>query len=254
VRKREWIQGILLVLLGLFFLDLSITGRVYYYINERFGWLVWVASFVFLLLGSLNIVSLLRTRTHTEHDHSEHEEHHYHDHNHVHSAPSWVVLGILAFPLMLGILVPARPLSAAAIGSDGVGTSFTGVQGGATQLNIAPTERNVLDWIRAFNSTDNLNEFSGQPADLIGFVYRDIRLQNKPLFMVARFTVSCCTADASAIGVRVLSDDADKFAQDSWVHVTGKFSIQDIDGTQTPVLIAENIEPTDIPDHPYLYP
>ncbi len=99
-----------------------------------------------------------------------------------------------------------------------------------------------------------MDQFKGQTANLVGFVYRDIRLQDKPLFMVARFTISCCVADASAIGVTVQSDKAATFAQDSWVKVTGTFDIQDIDGRKTPVLIAQTIESTNQPEHPYLYP
>ena len=108
--------------------------------------------------------------------------------------------------------------------------------------------------MKAFNESDNADEFNGQLADLIGFVYRDIRFKDKPLFMVARFTVACCVADASAIGVTVQSNDAAKFTPDSWVHVKGKFQTQTQDGQKTPVLIADSIEPTNQPEHPYLYP
>jgi uncharacterized membrane protein YcgQ (UPF0703/DUF1980 family) len=47
---------------------------------------------------------------------------------------------------------------------------------------------------------------------------------------------------------------AQKLSQDSWVRVAGTFDIQDIKGQITPVLIAETIEPTNQPEHPYLYP
>jgi uncharacterized membrane protein YcgQ (UPF0703/DUF1980 family) len=52
----------------------------------------------------------------------------------------------------------------------------------------------------------------------------------------------------------VQTKDAEKFTQDSWVHVKGKFQIQTFDGQRTPILIADSIEVTGQPAHPYLYP
>jgi len=272
VTTRKWVQSLLLFVMGLYFLDNMISGRIANYVNnDRFGWLSWMATAIFLVLGLGGIYSLLRERsTQTSHeheheyihDHDDHDHEHVHDHDHDHdghnhgAAPSWPILALISVPLVVGLAVPAKPLGAAAIGTSGVSTSFSAIQGsGATaQLAVAPTDRNVLDWVKAFNNSDNVDEFSGQPADLIGFVYRDIRFKDKPQFMVARFTISCCVADASAIGVIVQSNDAAKFTPDSWVHVKGKFQVQSIDGQKTPVLIADSIDPTNQPDHPYLYP
>ena len=262
VTTRKWIQSLLLFVMGLYFLDNMLSGRISNYVNsDRFGWLSWMATAIFLVLGLGGIYNLLKERrAEADHDH-EHDDHD-HDHEHIHeghdhgAAPSWPILALIAVPLVVGLAVPAKPLGAAAIGTSGVSTSFSAVQGsgGSTQLTVAPTDRNALDWVKAFNNSDNVDEFSGQQADLIGFVYRDIRFKDKPQFMVARFTISCCVADASAIGVIVQSNDAAKFTPDSWIHVKGKFTVQTIDGQKTPVLVADSIDPTNQPDHPYLYP
>ncbi len=276
MRTRKWIQSLLLLCLGLYFLDNMLSGRIFFYINERFGWLSWIATGIFLALGVVGIVDLLRERrkehTHDEHDHAAHDHdecEHEHDHaddhgqaghdhaGHQHgAAPSWPILALVGLPLILGLVVPAKPLGASAVGSNGVSTSFSVVQGSAntTQLSVAPTDRNVLDWVRAFNSASSVEEFNGQQADLIGFVYRDVRFKDAAQFMVARFTISCCVADATAIGVVVQSPDAARLDQDSWVHVKGKFQVQNVDGQQTPVLVADSLEPTNQPEHPYLYP
>jgi putative membrane protein len=264
IRTRKWIRAVLLLFLGLYLFDNILTGRIYYYINERFALFTWAAVAILLTMGIVSIVDLLREpRTNTdgphdhepthEHDHESHE--HGHDHQHG-TAPSWLVLGILALPLALGILVPVKPLGAFAVGSSGVSTSFSGLQSGgtSTQFSVAPQDRNVLDWVRAFNATTNVDEFNGQQGDLVGFVYRDIRFKDSAQFMLARFTVSCCVADASAIGVIVQAKDVDKIKQDSWVQVKGKFQVQTFDGQRTPILIADSVEVTGQPAHPYLYP
>ncbi len=262
MRTRQWLQSILLLLLGLYFLQNLLTGRVYFYINERFGWLSGIAAAIFVALGVVGVADLLRARrvahAHGDEEHDGPAHHHEHTHaDHQHGAgPSWAVLLIIALPLALGVLAPAKPLGASAVGSSGVSTSFSTVQGSGTttRFNVSPTERNILDWVRVFNSTANVDEFSGQQADLVGFVYRDIRFNDETHFMVARFTVSCCVADASAIGVIVQSPDGTKLAQDSWVHVKGKFQVKDFDGQRTPILLADSVELTNQPEHPYLYP
>jgi putative membrane protein len=262
---RKWLQALLLLGLGFYFLDNMLTGRVYFYINERFGWLSWLATVIFLVLGIINIYDLLRERRnaqiqiHDAHDHEAHDHHdHAHDHGHQHGlAPSWGILGLVALPLVLGLAIPAKPLGAAAIDSSGISTSFSAVQGSGsttTQFALASTDRNVLDWVRAFNSTENLNEFNGQEADLVGFVYRDVRFKDPTQFMIARFTISCCVADASAIGVYAQYPDAAKLTQDGWVHIKGHFTIQQFEGQATPILVADLVEPTNQPQHPYLYP
>ncbi len=261
MRLRKWLQSVLLLGLGLYFLENMLTGRIYFYINERFGWLSWIATTIFLTLGVIGILELRRqsVEDHADPDHEEHdrdhEEHAHAGHQHG-TAPAWPILGLVAVPLVLGLLVPAKPLGASAVGTSGVSTSFSGIQGSGstTQLDTAPTDRNVLDWVRVFNSSANLDEVSGQQADVIGFVYRDIRFKDTSQFMVARFAISCCVADASAIGVITQWPKAATLAQDSWVHVKGKFAIQTFDGQRTPILVVDSLEPTNQPDHPYLYP
>jgi len=268
LRSRRWIQAVILLCLGLYFLDNMLSGRVYYYINQRFGWLTWLATVTFLVLGVMGLLDLIReqrSQSHEhahdahDHDHAAHEQHDHHHHHHDHdhgSAPSWVRLGIVSIPLMLGVLIPAKPLGAAAVGSNGVSTTFSSLPGtgSSTQFTVAPTERNVLDWVRAFNGSGNVDEFNGQQADLVGFVYRDIRFKDTNQFMVARFTISCCVADASAIGVIVQSPQSAALPQDSWVRVKGTFQSQDFGGQRAPILVAESVQPTDQPEHPYLYP
>src|SRR5579864_7109595 len=265
-RIRQWIQAFVLVGLGLYFLDNMLTGRVALYVNDaQFGWVPWLGTALFLAIGIVQTVELLRphraeTDQHAhvhgeecedcdQHDHAEHEGH---EHSH---APSWLKLAIVSIPLLIGVFIPAKPLSSAAVQNGGISTGLSSVGSGTSaSFDVAPADRTVLDWVREFGTASDLNQFAGQSADLTGFVYRDIRFDGKPQFMVARFVISCCVADASAIGVTVQTDHADQWQQDAWVHVTGKFDIQTVNGTPTPVLVADAIQPVTQPDHPYLYP
>src|SRR5215216_1618082 len=102
MRTRRWVQSLILLFLGLYFLDNMLSGRIYFYINERFGWLSWIATGIFLMLGIVGVVELLRERRaeQSAHEHHEHEHEHEHEHalanaheGHNHGqAPSWPVL------------------------------------------------------------------------------------------------------------------------------------------------------------------
>ena len=262
MRTRRWLQAAILLLLGLYLIETLLTGEIAYYIGERFDWLALTGGVVFLLLGIASVSALLRERPDTEaghhHDHA-HDHHHDHDHAHDHvhgAAVSWPVLAIFCVPLVLGILLPARPLGASAIGTSGITTSLNVTTGAieSQTFSVAPTERNVLDWVRAFSASPDPQEFIGQPADLIGFVYRDVRFETETQLMVARFAVSCCVADALAIGIIVETSGAAQWPQDSWVRVRGNFTVREFEGQRAPVLVAESIIETAMPDRPYLYP
>lgn len=238
---QEWVKIALLIGLGLYFVFNILSGNLTNYINARFAWLSYVAAALFLLLGAVSLYGLLRRDS--EHDH-------HHDHDHDHSQISWFGLAVVAIPLVLGTLVPSRPLGAAAVGSDINSNAFTSGQD-ATTFTIAPLQRNVLDWIRVFNVTDDLTTLNGQEADITGFVYRDSSFPDNQ-FMIARFTISCCVADSTAVGLPVVWDEP--LPEDTWVQVLGRFQVEEFRGEQRPVLHPIMVEQIEQPEHPYLYP
>ena len=270
MRTRQWIQALLLMGMGLYFLDNLVTGRIALYVNDaQFGWVPWLGTVLLLAIGSVQLVDLLRVRIvlhnqhvpeqedacdddcKCEHDDVAHpQDHEGHSHE---QAPSWMKLALVSIPLAIGIFIPARPLTSAAISTGGInlGQSGAGVISGS--FDIPPASRTILDWTRSFSSSTTLNQFIGQPVDVIGFVYKDIRLDGKPEFTVARLLMSCCVADVRGMGMIVQTHDADKWLADSWVHVTGKVVIQNTDGTPTPIVAADSVQAIDQPAHPYLY-
>ncbi len=153
-------------------------------------------------------------------------------------------------PLLLGTLIPSQPLGAQAV-SGSISTSSVALSDTQT-FNVAPDQRNVLDWVRAFNQ-DDASTFEGQPADVIGFMYVEPSFGTNQ-FMVARFAISCCVADATAIGVPVVWDQMPTLRQGEWLKVKGTFSVAVFQGSQMPVLQATSVEQVDQPEHPYLYP
>jgi uncharacterized repeat protein (TIGR03943 family) len=236
---RAWLKTAILLALGGYFIYNIASGSLTNYINQRFAWLSYVAAVLFLALGAASAWDLLRGRGRVACACD-------HDHQHI----TWRALAIVALPLVLGTLIPSRPLGSAAVNGD---ISLNAAGANLTSFSADPLQWNVLDWLRAFNNADDLAGFNGQEADVIGFVYREATFP-EDTFMVARFTISCCVADASAIGLPVVWQNAGDFPQDTWVRVRGVFEVGAFRGDTVPVLHAASVETVQQPEHPYLYP
>ena len=254
-RLHGWAQAGILGLTGLYFAYNVASGNISYYIAAKFFWLTWVAAALLIVLAAGKVIALLRHPP-DEADHGHDHAGHDHDHHHEHagSVRAWIGLGIVALPVLFGLLVPSQPLNSQAVDGEIAADLGTMKAAPGDWLGIDPLERNVLDWLRAFSIEPDPAVFEGQTADVIGFVYRDARFDRATQFMAARFIVSCCVADAQAIGLVITAPEAGSLREDDWVRVRGTFQVREFDGTLQPVLIADTIEPAALPDHPYLYP
>jgi uncharacterized repeat protein (TIGR03943 family) len=232
-------------------------GTLAFYINQRFAWLTLVGVILFVMLALTMVyraMSAPKTPALEVLDAGEvlpltRKTARVHSHR-----ASWLTLGLLALPVLIGFFTPARPLGAGAIETRGIGLVAPERPGSVTQAQrVAMGPKNILDWLREFSRNADPSAFAGKEVDVIGFVYRDPR-NGENEFWVSRFTVSCCVADASALGLLVKTDEAAPLATDSWVRVTGRFAAGEFAGEKLPVLVADTIEPTEQPSQPYLYP
>ncbi|MBL8058109.1 MAG: TIGR03943 family protein [Anaerolineales bacterium] len=251
-RAYPLIQALLMAGLGLFLAEKLWSGAVFYYINERFLLLIAFGAAAALALAAGAAWRWWRPA-------AAHAPDHDHDHDHDHAParfPIWTV-ALVALPLALGLAVPARPLGASALASKGLnasGGALLSVSGGAAvQLEIAPEQRTVLDWVRAFNYAEDPAIYTDQPADVIGFVYRTADLRPDQ-FMVSRFIVTCCAADASGVAMLVDWPQAAALAENTWVRVRGPVRAAALNGQPLPLIAAVTVEPAEQPEHPYMYP
>jgi putative membrane protein len=233
------LKGLTLIGMALFLTHSIANGTLLFYINRRFAWLTWVATILLLLMAFA-------------YQRASHAGQPHHDHHHDSASP-WIALALVALPLLLGILVPPRPLGAQAVAVREINTSGLGLGDEEAVLARTATERNILDWLRAFSATDDPSAFAGQEATVVGFVYRDDAL-DADQFMVSRFVITCCVADATVLGLIVSWPASRDLALDTWVEVHGTFQPGQFAGQATPILIADRVTPTAPPNQPYLYP
>jgi uncharacterized repeat protein (TIGR03943 family) len=84
-----------------------------------------------------------------------------------------------------------------------------------------PLKRNVLQWRRLISSVrEPLDEFPGQPVDVVGFVHRTP--QDEPhQFTVAHHIIRCCLADTVPLGLTV-QWQGEPFEAATWLRVQGQ--------------------------------
>jgi len=111
-------------------------------------------------------------------------------------------------------------------------------------------EKLFLDGLTAFDLFPR--EFAGHKLRTMGFVYRQPDFKQNQ-FVVARFSVSCCTADASVYGLLAEAPDAGQLATDSWVEVDGTLRLRSINGFDMLVLEVDSVKPVEAPEDPYVY-
>jgi uncharacterized repeat protein (TIGR03943 family) len=238
-RLHRSFQALVLALLGLFLLNKVWNGTVLWYINSRFLPLTLIGAFGLLWLAQVQLAQLQSTPEGT------------HDHNG--SSPSAWGLLVLALPILLGLVIPPAPLGASAVANKGfAAVAPAGAGGSPVQIEMAPTDRTVLDWVRAFNYTADPAGYEREPADVIGFVYHDPRLAAGE-FLLARFTLTCCVADAAAIGLIVRWPAAAELPTNRWVRVQGPVQLAELKGRRIPLIEAQSVEAVPPPDQPYIY-
>jgi uncharacterized repeat protein (TIGR03943 family) len=122
----------------------------------------------------------------------------------------------------------------------------------ASEEQIAEGPLELVDVAASSWSRDAMRALvlrAGSPVNFVGFVTRDSGTPEDE-FVLTRFIISCCVADALSVQVRVVGVPPRRFGEDQWVRVQGTFY---------PVgreMLVDATEVTAVPRpaHPYLNP
>ncbi|HYP23864.1 MAG TPA: TIGR03943 family protein [Actinomycetota bacterium] len=158
-------------------------------------------------------------------------------------------LGAIVLPVVLTVALPP-----AALGSYATSRRSSFVSSGYTSsaADIESGELSLIDVagaVRDEGAMKALVQRAGSEVSFVGFVTRDSGMPADE-FMLSRFLVSCCVADALSIQVRVVGAPPGKLAEDDWVRVTGAMYPL---GREV-IVDASEVEPVDRPKRPYLNP
>lgn len=228
--KRVSGAGALAAWAGLFWF-LLVSDRTAFYLSSRTDWVVPVGA-VILTIATVGRFASAR---------SDQEEP-------LSSKEAWGI-GVIVLPVVVVLALPPASLSSFAasrrssFASAGFVTSAEDVaQGEISLADVAGARRDE-------GAMKALVERAGAEVDFTGFVTRDPSMAADE-FVLTRFLISCCVADALSVEVRVVGAPPGEFGEDDWVRVAGK--IYPVGGEV--ILDAEGIEAVARPKRPYLNP
>ena len=219
------------LLVAVLIAKLWLTGTIGYYINDRTTWIVVLGGLLFAAVGGANVIRAFRSPD---------------------DAPplSWKGTAFL-IPVILGLVVPAQPLSSTSAQSSSLGALQL-----ASHVSTGGTGDSFGYWVSSVGSHTDAAWWSGQRVTLVGFSSRQDGLKGNT-FIVARYLVTCCVVDATLFGFPVELDHGPLPADGTWVQVNGRFGTRfwtDRNGSQWPIIQRARIVPVSIPSSPYLSP
>lgn len=231
--RTTLIEGCLLVGIGAMLLRKVWGGQLPLYIHPRYTVLVAVTAVVLLIIGEVRLWQTSRSEG---------------------SAQSKIgIYGLLLMPLLLGVLIPAKPAGSALVDPRQLNNFGRGYRSVTINANSDTTQWTLADWNYA-RVTLQPEQAQGKAVDVVGFVYHDDSLSDNQ-FYVVRYTLSCCVADRTAASLLVTRADASTLNNDAWVRVSGIIDAQAGESDDMPIfsITEAHVELVDQPKDPYLY-
>lgn len=235
------LQNFSLILLGVGLLWLGFSQNIAWYVRPDYHGFSFVMGVLSLFFGYAGFW--------TAPQHTHHEE----KTSSFKTVGVFTVLFVLSLYLMLFHRSALSPLAANNRGVNqnavtGTGSLFTDPSL-SPLLDAGKTEEYTLaDWVRLFRVNPDPWSHKGKKVKVVGFVQK----VDEGHFYISRFVISCCTVDASPIGLLVRSSD--HFSDGKWLEVQGVLDVAHTnEGVKQPVLVPEKVQEINEPEQPYLY-
>ncbi len=237
-------QSILLIVTGIVLIWLSLSGQIYWYVRPDYHFFSLIMGGTALFIGYLSF--FFRSKEKDSHA----------DHHHDHDVPLKILpsfLLLFCFLLLSAYLVffHRSALSPRAAANRGLNqNTVTGSKIFSLSPDISPlleagnSENYTLaDWVRLFRVNPDPWSHKGKKVKVLGFV----QPHDENGFYISRFVISCCTVDASPIGIFVKTRD--HFPTGKWLEITGELDIV----SEEMAIIPQEMKEVPQPQQPYLY-
>ena len=164
-------------------------------------------------------------------------------------AALWIRVGVLVLPIFYLLVAQHKPLGSHAFTNRSIPSTLAR----ALTQNKAPAKDPKNGVVTLLEILQNFDQYRGKRVVTEGMVYRD-EVVPAGHFLVFRFLIVCCAADALPAGALVKYDRARALEFDSWVRVEGILDLKTVNGLLFPYIKADKVSPINTPKLPYLYP
>ena len=200
-----------------------ITGELNLLIHPNYFILVLVTSIIlfFISLGKLwLIISRYRPQTQWSSADPSNQQ--------TKLFPPGLASSIFILVAVCGLIFEPKILSSQAAFQRGVSDSLppTTLQAQSFLSQTPPEERTIIEWVRTLNVYPEPDNYTGQPANLTGFVVHLPQMPEEYIYL-SRFVLTCCAVDAYPVGIIVkLPVPRSQFSPDSWLEIQGVMSTE----------------------------
>jgi len=154
---------------------------------------------------------------------------------------AWAKAAILMVPVFFLLTIYGRSLGTDAFSKRALNTGQSVIQRDANQLKL-PSRTSTGQATSLLNLLADAEKFDGKRVTAEGMVYRSVKSGDNT-FMLFRFAVVCCAADAMPLSVTVKHTANEALINDAWVRVDGIFTIETSNGKQVPSIAADIVQP-----------
>jgi uncharacterized repeat protein (TIGR03943 family) len=208
---------------------LWLSGRDALYLSTRTEWIVPVAAVILTAatIGRLGSARVARPEP-------------------IHR-PELAVMAAMVVPVLLVLALPPATLGTFSADKR---AGFAGSGVSSSSGDISSGELTLVDVAAGQTSPEGERALAGRAGETVTFVGFVTRFADTDAdeFLLTRYVVTCCVADATVAQVRVVNVTPGAFDDNEWVEVTG--TIYPI-GREV-IVTADAIEPVERPDRPYL--
>jgi uncharacterized repeat protein (TIGR03943 family) len=246
---QPWLDVLAIGLLGLLLLHYWVSGKLNLLIHPNYHLLTLLAGVLLLGLAGWKAWEVWLRR------------------NSVRPAPevahtvllpagwgSWILVGVA----IVGFLVTPKAFASQTALQRGVNDTLsvsTQVKPQTFKGASKPQERSLVEWIRTLQVYPEPDAYAGQAVKIQGFAVHPTQLPNQ-YFLLTRFAITCCAADAYPISlpIKLRQGDRQSYKVDQWFEVEGVMISETLgEGNRQVVVDATSIRPINQPANPYSY-
>ena len=227
---RVW-SGVALAAWAVLFWFVLADGRTALYLSPRTAWLVPMGAVLATAAAAGRIATARTNRIEA-----------------LGRREAWM-LGLFVLPVVIILAMPPATLGTYAAGRR---SSFVGTGVSASGRNLGSGAISLIDVAAAQSSKQGLEALERRAGSEVTF---EGLVTTEPgagpgEFLLTRFIITCCVADATIAQVRVVDGPPGRLPDNSWVSVSGKLYPLGSD-----VLVdASSVTPIPQPSQPYLTP
>lgn len=169
--------------------------------------------------------------------------------------PLRLASGLLLGAALMGLILEPQPFTSQKAVQRGITDAVTATRASPQAFRTVsdPADRTLIDWVRTLNVYPEPDAYAGDEVEVEGFVTRP-ESYPEDYFLISRFVITCCAADAYPVGLPVRSaSNLPTYAEDTWLRVSGEMAVEDFEGDRQLVIQATELEEIPQPENPYEY-